>query len=240
MPRRQLVVAIHDVAPEFIDEIRFLVAALDRTGVTPRVFKVIPEHLPDSPDLVKLLIDEQQRGSEIVLHGFSHRIDGHLRGPLWRQLRAAVFAPRAAEFLSLTPAEAERRVNDGRDILWRAGLSVSGFCAPAWLATPELRPILRRAGFRYDLAMTGVADLKTNRRIRTDWIGYMGAGPLQERLVAVAGAINRTAAPLFQVLKVFLHPQQAPESAACRRILDLIPVLMPDRRVTTYGQLVTE
>jgi hypothetical protein len=39
-------------------------------------------------------------------------------------------------------------------------------------------------------------------------------------------------------VKVFLHPQHARSNAACGRILDLIPALVRDRTLTTYGQLV--
>ena len=233
-------VALHDVAPNHLDEVRFLVTALDEARVRPRVFKVIPEHLAGSPELVRLLIDEQEQGSEIVLHGFSHQTSGRLRGPWPRRLRASVFAPRAAEFLSLTPTEIDRHLSLGRDILRQVGLSVSGFCAPGWLGVPELRPALQRCGFQYDVSMTSVVDLSSGRRIRTAWIGYMGAGPVQEGLVGVADALNRAISPLFQVLKVFVHPQDATRSIACRRTLDLIPVLMRDRTLTTYGQLIAE
>ena len=235
---RRLVVALHDVAPNYLDEIRCLVAALDRAGVRPRVFKVIPEQLAGSPGLVQLLLHEQHQGSEIVLHGFSHRTSGRLRGPWPQRLRASLFAPQAAEFLSLTPTEVDRRLSLGCDVLRQAGLSVSGFCAPGWLAAPDLHSALRRCGFRYDVSMTSVLDLSSGRRIRTDWIGYMGADRVQEGLVGVADALNRAVAPMFEVLKVFLHPQNATRSSVCRGILDLLPVLARDRTVTTYGQLV--
>jgi predicted deacetylase len=235
---QRLVVAIHDVAPDYLDEIRFLLSALDRAGARPRVLKFIPENLGTSPELVQILIDEQRQGSEIVQHGFSHRTSGPFRGPWTRRLRASIFAQRDAEFLSLVPAEMASRLSRGRNILQGAGLSVSGFCAPGWLETPELPSILRGCGFRYNVAMTSVVDLANRRRIRTDWLGYMGAGRIQENLVGIADGVNRATAPLFSVLKVFLHPQQARSNAACGRILDLIPALVRDRTLTTYGQLV--
>src|SRR5690348_17998620 len=123
---RRLVVAIHDIAPDYLDEIRYLVSALDRASIRPRVFKVIPERLVTSPALVQLLVDEQRQGSEIVLHGFSHRTCGPFRGPWPRRLRASIFAPRDAEFLSLAPAEMTSRLSRGRDVIHGAGLSASG------------------------------------------------------------------------------------------------------------------
>ena len=232
-------IAIHDVAPQYLDEIRFLTMALDAASARPRVLKIIPQHLLESPELVSLLREEQAHGSELVLHGFSHQVTGALRGPWPRRLRAAIFAPRDAEFLSLEPDEMLARLERGLEILKQAGLSVSGFSAPGWLAPPELRSALRRVGLRYDVTMTGVVDLANGRRVSTDWIGFMGSGPVQERLVGVANRINRRSAPLFRVVKIFLHPQSARRSAACRRILDLIPTMMQGRTLTTYGQLLT-
>jgi len=122
-------------------------------------------------------------------------------------------------------------------MLQGAGLSVRGFAAPGWLESGELRPLLRRLGFRYDIAMTHVIDLQNNRRIWTDWIGYMGAGAFQERLVGIANLINRGVMPRFSVAKVFLHPQGARGSSACRRILDSISTLLHERRPATYSEL---
>jgi uncharacterized protein len=235
---RFLVVAIHDVAPEWIDDVRFLVGELDNANVGPRVLKVVPQRLPECPELIALLQAEQQKGSEIVMHGYSHRTGGSLRGPWRRRLRAEMFAADGAEFLSLSREEMATRVAGGRKILEEVGLHVSGFCAPAWLESMDLLPILRRAGFRYDIRLTHLVDLESARRIRMDWLGYMGAGPIQERLVAVANAVNRLGAPMFAVLKCFLHPQGARRNPACRRVLDLLPALTRERTLTTYGDLI--
>jgi predicted deacetylase len=187
--------------------------------------------------LISFLLHEQERGSEIVLHGFTHRRSGPWQQPWRRQLRARLFSPNDAEFLSLSPVEIEARLGAGRSILEGAGLSVRGFAAPGWLASRELRPLLRRLGFRYDIAMTHVVDLQTHRRIWTDWIGYMGTGGLQERLVGIANLINRGVMPRFPVAKVFLHPQQARRSSACRRVLASISALLHERRPATYYEL---
>ncbi len=187
--------------------------------------------------MIEFLQHEQELGSEIVLHGFTHRRGGPWQPPWRRQLRARLFSPNDVEFLSLTPVEMESRLLAGRSVLQGAGLSVRGFAAPGWIASRELRPLLRRLGFRYDIAMTHLVDLQSNRRIWTDWIGYMGAGGLQERLVGIANLINRGVMPRFSVAKVFLHPQQARGSSACRRVLASISGLLHERRPTTYFEL---
>lgn len=204
------------------------------------MLKVIPEHLTDSPELVHWLKQEQDRGSEIVLHGYTHRSGGRWYGPWRRRLRARLFARHAAEFLTLTPAEIEERLVDGREILNRAGLRVTGFCAPGWLESSDVASVLRRLGFRYDVRMTHLLDLVNGRRMWTDWVGYMGADPLQENLVAIANRVNQLTAAAFPVMKVLVHPQGAQRSRRCRNVLDMIPSLMSDRSLTTYAQLVAE
>jgi hypothetical protein len=98
--------------------------------------------------------------------------------------------------------------------------------------------VLRRLGFRYDVRMASIVDLSTGHRIWTDWIGYMGAGRTQEQLVGIANFINRGATSRFPVVKVFLHPQGARRSQACRQLLESLPEVRHGRTLTTYGELV--
>jgi predicted deacetylase len=231
------VVSIHDVAPETFDEVRDLARELDRLAVRPRVFKVIPKNLLESRELVHFLRQEQDAGSEIVQHGYSHRRHGRLRGPWTKQLRSRLFAPDDAELLTLTGQQLETLLREGRAILSTAGLVVTGFCAPGWIEPPRLRTGLQHLGFRYDVGMTSVVDLATGHRVWTDWVGYMGAGAAQEALVGIANRINRAAMPGFSTMKVFFHPQGARTAPASRRILDWLPALVRDRSLMTYGEL---
>lgn len=235
-PRRRLVVSIHDVAPETFAEVRFLAGALDALHARPRVYKVIPEYLPSAPELIAFLRAEQDEGSEIVLHGYSHRRVGAWRGPWRRRLRARLFAPEDAEFLSLSPDQVESRLLKGRSILDQAGLVASGFCAPGWIESPDVRATLRRAGFRFDVAMTHVVDLKSDRKLWTDWVGDMGTGGVQDSLVGVANFANRTVMPRFSAARVFLHPQRA-HARASRQMLDWLAGLVAARTLVTFSQL---
>ena len=230
--------AIHDVAPETFDDVRYLGDALDRLGIRPRVFKVIPQHLLESRELVHFLQAEQEAGSEIVLHGYAHRRHGRFHGPWRRRFRARLFARHDAELLTVPPQQLEPLLRDGRSLLATAQLIVRGFCAPGWIEPSGLRPVLRRLGFRYDVRMASIVDLATGHHIWTDWMGYMGAGGRQEQLVGIANLINRRAMPIFPVVKVFLHPQGARRSQACRQLLESLPQLRHGRTLTTYGELV--
>lgn len=219
---------------------RALLEVLDRLRAQPRVLKVVPNlagrwPLAQSPELVELLKSEARSGSEVVLHGYTHRTDGPLAGPWPTRVRARWFAPQDAEFLSLSEEEAERRLQAGLRELGEAGLVPVGFCAPGWLSPPWLAPLLRRVGFRYHLTMGALHDLATGRRVRTPWFGAVGAGGVHEFLVRLGGAVGAGLAGTgYPVVKAFFHPQGphtwGPQLARLQRALRA-------RHPTTYRAL---
>lgn len=234
-------ISIHDVAPPHLEGVRALLQALDALGARPRVLKVVPNlahrwPLRQDPALVQLLREEVASGSEVVLHGYTHRTQGRLQGSLPARLRARWFAPRDAEFLSLSQEEAERRLRAGLRELQEVGLVPVGFCAPAWLAPAWLGPILRRVSLRYSVTMGALHDLATGRRVWTPWFGAVGASGVHEFLVHLGGTLGSGLARTdYPVVKAFFHPQGAhtwgPQLARLRRALR-------SRQPTTYRALV--
>lgn len=243
MAREQkVVIAIHDVAPSHAVDVRYLLDACDAMGARPLTLKVIPNQdgrydLRNYPEFASLLAREAASGSEILLHGYTHRIAHPIRGLGPRQIRGRLLAGSAAEFLTLSPRQTRERLLAGRRILQEVGLDPRGFCAPGWLASPRLPRHLWQCGFRYYVSMLAVHDVADGRRVWTPWLGYMGAGPTQERLVALGGHAWMAVAQTAPVLKVFLHPQGARTSAACAHILSLLPHLIATRRIVSYGSL---
>jgi predicted deacetylase len=237
-----VVVSVHDIASPLTSEVRHLLAALDAIGARPRVLKVVPNadgkrDLRDDPELVRVLAAEVAAGSEVVLHGYTHCVAGPLRGPWSTCLRAWLFAGTAAEFVTLDAAQMLERLSAGRQILRSVGLEPRGFCAPGWLAPPELPRLVRQCGFHYYVSMATLWDLTADRRLRTPWLGYMGAGAVQEQLVGLGGRALLAMDPRAPVVKVFLHPQGAGHARACDRILCLLARLLRERRPVTYGTL---
>lgn len=241
---RSLVVSVHDVAPSTLAGVRWLLGRLDALGVAPRVLKAIPLEGGDAgadlrrhPEVGALLREEAARGSEIVLHGYTHRAAGPPRGDPLLRLRARLFAAPVAEFLGLEAGAIRERLLAGRAVLRDVGVEARGFCAPGWLAGPGVRPALAELGFRYDLGMLAIRDLERGRTLRVPSLGYMGAGGAYEEAVAVAGGLTLAAWSGAPALRLFLHPQGAPDSAACRRSLRVLARLLRGRRPVTYGHL---
>lgn len=238
-----IVVSVHDVSESRLDELRWLLARLDQIGGRPRVLKVIPAEggrpLGPHAPLAELLRAELAAGSEIVLHGWDHRAAGPARGRLVDRVRAALFAPDDAEFLTLAPDEAAARIDRGRDLLAAAGVPPVGFCPPAWLAVGEVPEILRRAGFEYLVVLTGLLELRSGRFRRLLPFGYMGAGGLHERLVGLGGRVARMVAA-GRDLRCFLHPAGAPTSPDAARVLGQLTNLLSQHRPVTYRQLLAD
>lgn len=237
-----LIVAVHDVAPSELGDVRWLLEQLDALGVRRRVLKVVPAEggRAANGELVELIRREADAGSEIVVHGWTHRTAGRLRGSLSDRARGRLFAPEAAEFLSLTDTEAAARVDAGREWLARHDLPAVGFCPPGWLAASGLRAILRHAGFAYLVTLRGLLDLATGRWTLLPPSGYVGAGRVQEALVRVGSSL--IGRPLGRLLgspahRVFLHPQSARSSRDCRRVLARIAELAERHQATTYREL---
>jgi predicted deacetylase len=242
-----LVVAIHDVAPASIDEVRWLLARLDEAGVRTRVLKAIPA--PDGVELdpasptAELLRAEQAAGSEIVAHGYTHRTAGPLRGSWLDTTRARLFAPDAAEFLSLDRGEASRRLVRAREILEQGGLTIAGLCAPGWLAPADLDELAGQAGYAYVIGLVRLADLARRRTRTVPAFGYMGADRVQERLIGIGGdisvSLHRWLGDQVPHLRAFLHPDGASTSADAARTLARIARIAGHERVGTYADLLS-
>lgn len=236
------------MAPTTLDDVRWLTDRLDALGIRRRVLMAIPaedgaELDPDSPTAA-LLRDEQARGNEIVLHGYTHRTAGELRGSGWDTFRARTFAPRDAEFLSIDAGEARRRLEQGRAVLERAGVTARGFCPPGWFGSPGTDAQLAATGFTHGIGLIRLLDVRRRRHRVVPSFGYMGADDLQERLVGVGGdtslALHRWAPGPVPHLRAFLHPQGARTADACVRTLQRIASLAAHERTGTYAELLDD
>jgi predicted deacetylase len=241
-PERWLVVSIHDVMPDYTDEIRLLLAHLDALDVRPRVLKVVPNAggcgpIAATSPLARLLRDERRAGSEVVLHGYTHQVSGPFRGAWPVRCRARLFVADAGEFLTLDDAQMAARLAAGQRALAALDIAPAGFCAPGWLAPRTILAALRRQDFRYYVGMNALYDLRADRRRWLPWAGYMGGGAWHERLVYLGGAVQLAVSPAAPAVKVFLHPQHIRESEDYVRVLRLLARLVRERQPITYGRL---
>lgn len=239
----RVVVSIHDIAPSTAAETIWLLDRLAALGVGNPVLKVVPrwedrDDLVADASLCARLRAEVERGAEIVLHGWTHRLDRPVRGPLHERLRARLFAGKAAELAGVTePAEMRELATRGLGVLREAGLDATGYCPPAWILDPRLDRAVGEAGLRYLLRMTTITDLVRGRTHRVPSAGFMGVGGLYETGVEVQRDLTLRIPRTPRVVRLFLHPQGAPASPACVRTLARLEVLLRTHRPVTYEEL---
>lgn len=231
----RFVVELHDVAPPFESQIRAQLDILTAMGIGRCALHVVPSWhgkcpLAGSPSLVGLLRQQQEAGSELVLHGLEHQQRGPLRGHALLRLRAGVFARDVAEFLSLTPSDMVRGLLQARDLCEGLGLAApSTFCAPGWLLDPDLAGALVETGIQRIAGMFSVLDLPTSHRYLLPSLGYMGGGAVHESVIGLTNSLVRLALPKLATVQIYLHPQGHIESPAARAVLRTV------RRLVEFG-----
>ncbi len=227
--RRRVVVAVHDVMCGTLPGVRKVLSDLDHIGVTCRTLLVVPSGprpLHEAPEMLDLLAGEARRGAELVAHGWTHRARGRARGSFTTRGRSFLFAHGVAEFAALDRADATLAAGLARHEMMLAGFAVDGFCAPAWLQAPWVNEALRAAGYRFNVGLASLTDLRGGRQLRLGWQGYLGAGALQEVLVATTARALAAMPGRPRTSQVFLHPQgdlQGPSyRAAIRQVERLV------------------
>lgn len=243
---RRVIVSLHDVAPPYEADIRAQLEELRRLSVERCVLKVVPNwhgqhQLSRSPSLIDLLVRQVNAGSQVILHGYRHEPVGVWRGSPARMARARLFASRAAEFMTMSGAEARLAVERGLDELERSDLPPPDtFCAPGWLLSDEAENAVTEAGIRYLVGMFSLQDL---RRRTLRWVparGYMGAGRLHGCGAGVLAAMVGAVAGRATVRKVYLHPDTSGRRGWLKTINLVRDLLDSGWEPSTFGDLARE
>lgn len=153
MAERNLMLVLHDVAPETWADYKPFVEAVDAFGQIPISWLVVPDFhrrnpLDNHPDFQRMLDRRLGRGDELILHGCYHADDAPPpRTPRdWFMRR--VFT-HEGEFYALDRAESSRRLQQGVELFERNQWPLHGFVAPAWLLGPGARQALAATGLTY-------------------------------------------------------------------------------------------
>lgn len=155
---RHLVVSLHDVHAGSLSLIQEQVAFCEELGVSSLSLLVVPNYHQQgewdrSSALVEWLKKRQEKGNEIVLHGYYHRRVNQCtsyRNWFWTQF----YTQNEAEFLDLNEVEAGKRIDQGLKSFLAAGFLTTGFIAPAWLMSEETLKTIFKMDFHYTNNLT--------------------------------------------------------------------------------------
>jgi predicted deacetylase len=239
--RLELLVSVHDVTPAHERSLEVLYRLLAEVGVRRYALLVVPNWhgawpLAEFAAFTAGLRERVAAGAEIVLHGMRHDEVGQRR-TLAHRARTFGRTDREGEFASLGASEAAARIDRGVAVLRAAGLEPLGFVPPAWLAGPELDPVVRDAGLGFTEDTQGVTALAHGQRIRAPATCWSTRRAWRRTGSVVVAALRLRLEHTRPLVRVAFHPPDAlwPGTlTSCRRTLE---ALVERRAVITYREL---
>jgi predicted deacetylase len=236
-PDRFVCVVLHDVAASTRSACIRTLRAIAEVAELPLTLLAVPRYHGEAPssDFDAWLGQRQQRGDEIVLHGYTHRDDLPPKGWLDR-LRRRHYTRGEGEFWALPEAEARKRIDAGiawfRDNDW----ALHGFVAPAWLLGPQAWPTLE--GFEYTATLRHIVRLPGRERTASQSIVYSTSSPWRRRSSVAWNAIIARLERGNPLLRIELHPRDADYTAVRRSWQSILERALRDRRAATVADFV--
>jgi predicted deacetylase len=233
-------ISLHDVSPLTLGECRQAVDLLRGLGVSPAQLScfVIPRHedaraLDQDAGTVRFLRDLADAGATLVMHGLTHRMPGRAWTPAgW--FRAHVFARGQGEFFRCDAADAERRLDQGRAILRRAGLesALRGFIPPAWLLSPAALEVVRGAGFEFYEVFGGIQH--RGRRLVPRVIGWGSLSGLEARATALYADLQSWLPA--RDTRIAVHPADMRRPSQRRAVTRVLKRMLARAQPMSYDQ----
>jgi len=234
MAERQLMLVLHDVAPQTWADYRPFLAALEARGAVPITWLVVPDFhhrapLAEHAAFRRQLERRLERGDELALHGYYHCDDAAPpRTPQdWFMRRLYT---REGEFHALGQEQAQRRLEAGIELFRRFGWPLYGFVAPAWLMSAGTRRALSASGLHYTSDPQHLYRLPDFSSVAAPGLVWSARSPWRRGLswlLSEQAARRHRQAPL---LRLGLHPVDMRHEFACAYWLDLLQRLLEDGR----------
>ncbi len=236
-------VAVHDVTPAHAARLDRVFALLAEFEVRQVGLLVVPDWHGTWPiardaEFTARLRALRNDGAEVLLHGLRHDEEGSER-TIAQHVRAWGRTAGEAEFLSLSPNEAARRVDAGLAVLTAEQLDPVGFVPPAWFHGEGLADVLTARGLRVSEDAWSVIDLAGGRRLRAPAVQWSA----RTQWRAAAGvAIAATRVPLERLrylLRLVIHPPDIDVPMLADSVRRSLEALLKDRRPVSYLDVIT-
>jgi predicted deacetylase len=239
-----LLISLHDVSPLTLSDSQDAMTLLSELGVARSTLTVlvIPKHEGKIPidrhaPTVQFLRDLQEGGATLVMHGLTHRMAGRAWTPAGLLL-AHVLARGQGEFHGSDAAETERRLDEGQEILRRAGLeqATRAFVPPAWLLSLSARDVVAQRGFDFYELFQGI--VHQQQRLAGRVICWGSLNPLEAVATAVyAGVQSKTDGP---DTRLAIHPADMRLPGQRRAIRRTLCRLLPRMRPQSYTSFLAD
>lgn len=238
-PRRSFVVSLHDVAPRTRDVSQNILETLRDTGVRTTSLLVVPNYhekgsATEDKSFVSWLRDLEERGHEIVIHGYFHERPRRSGEGMREKFVTRFYTQDEGEFFDLDYEESLARISKARDEFKAARLSPIGFVAPAWLLSNAAECAARDAGMQYTTRIDSVVDLLTDERESTRSLVYSTRSRWRR---AASLGWNAALARILQMrdlARISIHPADFEAPKVWAQILRSIERFSRTRNATTY------
>jgi len=177
-------------------------------------------------------------GHDICLHGFFHRVEKVVGGPLAR-LVGRHYTAGEGEYHQIDRTTARDRLERGLRILAEeAGLPVVGFTPPAWLLSAEGRAALVEAGLHYTTTFGSIDLLQQGRRIVAPTLVFSCRAAWRRAVSIVWVRLWARVHAAAPVLRVAAHPCDFDHPAIEASLWARVRAALADGRLpTTYRDL---
>ena len=236
----RVLVSIHDVTPCLIEGVERLWTLCADRGVVPALLLVPNWHgewpLEQHPECVRWVQGRAREGAEVLLHGERHDEVGSPRR--WRdRFRAWGRTAREGEFLTLSHAEAQTRIERGIARFRALGLAPLGFVPPAWLAREETHAAVRAAGLPLSEDHHSIRLLASGRRISAPAFRWSTRTPARALASVVVAEGRWRLQRRRQVLRLALHPPDLAHLGVATSVGRTLDRLLAEGFPAQYGDL---
>ena len=247
MPRPEVLLSLHDVAPVHRERIARAEALFGELGVRRITYLLVPafhgaEPCDQDAEFVAWCRAPRPFAVDWLLHGYHHRETPSAdaaSGDVGQRLKRRYMTGGEGEFLALPEEEAERLVGRGTEVFRRTlGRDPEGFVAPAWLFNDALGPALLRHGIGFHEDHGGVHALRPARFIPAPVITWATRTPLRKR-TSIAG--TPVLAALWRrkpLLRLAVHPHDFDHDDTVASIRRVWRGVMRGREQRLYGDVV--
>jgi predicted deacetylase len=242
--QRALVVSVHDVAPVTQARVAEIVRQTSALGVATASLLVVPNYHRQGAsmanrDFCAWLQGLEEKGNEIVLHGFYHERTRRPNESPRDKMITRFYTADEGEFFDLGYGEALALIEQAQQDFAAQGFRPRGFIAPAWLLGTEAERAVIDAGMTYTTTLRRVRDFVAREEVSSQSLVYSVRSSWRR---GVSLGWNRW---LFSrltnnaLLRLSLHPPDISHAAISRQIEEVITRALRDREAMTYQAWLT-
>jgi predicted deacetylase len=247
MPRRDVLLSLHDVAPAHRERVERAEALFAELGVRKITYLLVPAfHSAQPCDTDAAFVDWCRRprpfAVDWLLHGYHHREDlppDAAAGSAGDRLRRRYMTAGEGELLAMDADEADRRVSRGIGVFRRTlDRDPRGFVAPAWLFNPSLAPVLARHGIGFHEDHGGIIPTDDRAALPAPVVTWATRTPLRKRTSILGTPVLAALWHRKPLLRLAVHPHDfdhADTVASIRRVWSSV-LRRRDQRL--YGEVV--